>query len=152
VNTDLICPDPMMHLPLDQIGQAAMAGIDPNFHKRVSYRDIIVAGRNFGCGSSRELAPIALKSCDIGAIIAEYFARIFFRNCIAIGLPILECRGISKVSERDVLTINLLSGVIENLTKKEKYYGMRHPNFLDILKAGNIISWIKDIKTVPWSF
>jgi len=106
INTDLICPGPFMRLPIDQIGQAAMAGIDPEFHKKIVRGDIIVAGENFGSGSSRELAPLALKKVGVGAIVAEYFARIFFRNCIALGFPILEFKGASKsVDEGDVIEV-----------------------------------------------
>jgi len=145
INTDFICPGPMMRLPLDQLGQAAMAGINPDFHKRVSKNDVIVAGKNFGSGSSRELAPLALKKAGIGAVVAEYFARIFFRNCIAMGLPILECRGISeKVEEGDTVQIDVAKGEIINVTKKEKYVGTKYPKeFLEIFEAGGIVPWLK---------
>lgn len=144
VNTDLMCPGPYMRLPIDQLGQAAMAGIDPNFPKKISKGDIIVAGKNFGSGSSRELAPLALKKAGIGGIVAVYFARIFYRNCIAIGFPIIECEeAVEKVDEGDRLKIDLLTGEIKNLTKNEQYRGTKHPEeFLEIFKSGGIIPWI----------
>jgi len=145
INTDLICPGPLMRLPIDQIGKAAMAGIDPDFSKKISKGDIIVAGENFGSGSSRELAPLALKKADIAAVVAEYFARIFMRNCISIGFPLIACKGISKIVEQgDVLQINLATGEIENLTKNETYAGWKFPKeFIEIFEAGGIIEWLK---------
>ena len=152
VNTDLICPGPLMRLPLDQIHQAAMAGIDPDFYKKISKGDIIVAGENFGSGSSRELAPLALKKAGVSAIVAEYFARIFFRNCIAIGFPIIECKGISKkVNEGDIIQIDVATGEIKNITRNEVYVGIKFPKqFLEIFEAGGIIPWIKKRKTPPF--
>lgn len=145
INTDLICPGPYMRLPLDQIGQAAMAGIDPDFHKKISKGDIIVAGANFGSGSSRELALLALKMAGIGGIVAKYFGRIFYRNCIALGFPIIECdEAFNKVDEGDELEIDFSTGVIKNLTKNEEYRGTKYPEeFLEIFQAGGIIPWIK---------
>ncbi len=145
VNTDLMCPGPYMRLPLDQIGQAAMAGIDPDFHEKISKGDIIVAGKNFGSGSSRELAPLALKKAGIGGIVAVYFARIFYRNCIALGFPIIECdEAVDKVDEGDELEIDLYTGRIRNTTKNEEYTGTKYPEeFLEIFRSGGIIPWIK---------
>lgn len=150
INTDLICPGPLMRLPLDQIGQAAMAGIDPEFYKKISKGDLIVAGENFGSGSSRELAPLALKEAGISAIVAEYFARIFFRNCIALGFPILECKGISKkVDEGHIIELDVSTGRIKNLTNNQIYDGTRYPKeFLEIFEAGGIIPWMKKRGTV----
>lgn len=145
INTDLICPGPYMRLPLDQMGQAAMAGIDLDFHKKISKGDIIVAGANFGSGSSRELALLALKMAGIGGIVAKYFGRIFYRNCIALGFPTIECdEAFNKVDEGDELEIDFSTGVIKNLTKNEEYKGTKYPEeFLEIFQAGGIIPWIK---------
>jgi 3-isopropylmalate/(R)-2-methylmalate dehydratase small subunit len=145
VNTDLMCPGPYMRLPIDQISQAAMAGIDPDFHKKISKGDIIVAGKNFGSGSSRELAPLALKKAGIGGIVAVYFARIFYRNCIALGFPIMECNeAVEKVDEGDELEIDFYTGEIKNTTKGEEYRGTKYPEeFLEIFQSGGIIPWIK---------
>ena len=145
INTDLICPGPYMRLPLDQMGQAAMAGIDIDFHKKISKGDIVVAGANFGSGSSRELALLALKMAGIGGIVAKYFGRIFYRNCIALGFPTIECdEAYNKVDEGDELEIDFSTGVIKNLTKNEEYKGTKYPEeFLEIFQAGGIIPWIK---------
>lgn len=145
ISTDLICPGHLICLPLDQIGQAAMAGIDPEFHRKISKGNIIVAGKNFGCGSSRELAPFALKQVGVGAVVSEYFARIFFRNCIALGFPIMECKGITKkVSEGDTLQIDPLTGRINNLTKGVKCTGTKYSKeFADIFKVGGIVEYVK---------
>jgi 3-isopropylmalate/(R)-2-methylmalate dehydratase small subunit len=146
INTDLICPGPYMRLPLKQIRQAAMAGIDPEFHQKISNGDIIVAGKNFGSGSSRELAPLALKTAGVGGVVAAYFGRIFFRNCIALGFPIIECEeAAEKIDEGDTIKIHLLSGKIINLTRQEEYTGKKLPEeFTEIFKAGGIITWIKN--------
>lgn len=146
VNTDVMCPGPAMRLPLDQIGQAAMTGIDPDFPKKIRKGDIIVAGKNFGSGSSRELAPLALKKAGIGGVVAGYFARIFYRNCIAIGFPIIECEeAVDRVDEGDELEIDLYKGRVRNVTKNEEYTGTAYPEeFLDIFRAGGIIPWIKE--------
>lgn len=152
INTDLICPGPYMRLPLDQIGQAAMAGIDPDFHKKISEGDVIVAGENFGSGSSRELAPLALKKAGISGIVAVYFARIFYRNCIALGFPVIECaEAVDKVDEGDELEINLHTGKIRNTTKNEEYEGTRYPEeFLEIFQSGGIIPWMINLESKPW--
>lgn len=145
INTDLICPGPYMRLPMDQMAQAAMAGIDPNFYKKISKGDIIVAGENFGSGSSRELAPLALKMAGISGIVAKYFARIFYRNCIALGFPIIECKEApDKIDEGDKLEIDFSKGRIRNVTKNEEYIGLKYPKeFLEIFQSGGIIPWIK---------
>ena len=145
VNTDLMCPGPYMRLPIEQIGQAAMAGIDPDFHKKISKGDLIVAGKNFGSGSSRELAPLALQKAGIGGIVAVYFARIFYRNCIALGFPTIECdEAVDKVDEGDELEIDLYTGRIRNTTKNEEYTGTKYPEeFLEIFQSGGIIPWVK---------
>ena len=125
INTDLICPGPYMRLPLDQLGQAAMAGIDPDFHKKISKGDIVVAGANFGSGSSRELAPIALKMAGVGGVVAKYFARIFYRNCIAIGFPIIECDDApDRINEGDQLEMDLLNGRYPHIVG---HYRFKHP-------------------------
>lgn len=152
INTDLICPGPYMRLPLSQIGQAAMAGIDPDFHIKISEGDIIVAGENFGSGSSRELAPLALKKAGIGGIVAGYFARIFYRNCIALGFPIIECdEAVDKINEGNEIQIDLYTGKIRNTTKNEDYIGTSYPEeFLEIFQSGGIIPWIRNTESKPW--
>jgi 3-isopropylmalate/(R)-2-methylmalate dehydratase small subunit len=145
INTDIICPGSFLSNIQDpeKLGIAAMAGLDPDFHKKISKGDIIVAGDNFGSGSSRETAPLALKMAGVGAVVAESTARIFFRNAIAVGLPVIECKGISKkVSQGDELEIHMPSGEIKNKSKKEIYYGMKLSKLLmEILMQGGLIRW-----------
>ena len=118
---------------------------DKDFSKKVKNGDIIVAGENFGCGSSREHAPIALKTAGIGAIIAKSFARIFYRNSFNTGLLILECKESDKIDENNELQIDINSGVITNLTKNEKYKFEPIPEFMqELLKSGGLINYAKE--------
>lgn len=107
--------------------------------------DIIVGGSNFGCGSSREHAPIAIKGADISLVIAKTFARIFFRNCINIGLPILECpEVIDAVSTGDELEIDLEKGIIKNTTSGTEYASAKYPPFMqELITAGGLVEWVK---------
>ena len=118
---------------------------DKDFSKKVKNGDIIVAGENFGCGSSREHAPIALKAAGIGAVIAKSFARIFYRNSFNTGLLIFECKESDKIDENDELKIDVNSGVITNLTKNEKYKFEPIPEFMQkLLKSGGLINYAKE--------
>lgn len=118
---------------------------DKDFSKKVKNGDIIVAGENFGCGSSREHAPIALKAAGIGAVIAKSFARIFYRNSFNTGLLILECKDSDKIDENDEIKIDINSGVITNLTKNEKYKFEPIPEFMqELLKSGGLINYAKE--------
>ncbi|MDU5325914.1 3-isopropylmalate dehydratase small subunit [Campylobacter ureolyticus] len=118
---------------------------DKDFSKNVKNGDIIVAGENFGCGSSREHAPIALKAAGIGTVIAKSFARIFYRNSFNTGLLILECKESDKIDENDELKIDVNSGVITNLTKNEKYKFEPIPEFMqELLKSGGLINYAKE--------
>ncbi len=107
--------------------------------------DIIVGGKNFGCGSSREHAPIAIKGAGIALVIAKTFARIFFRNCINIGLPILESQDVADDAENgDILEVNLVEGVIKNITKGKEYRSVKYPDFMqELINAGGLINWVK---------
>lgn len=113
--------------------------------------DFIVAGENFGCGSSREHAPIALKAAGVSAVIAKSFARIFYRNAINIGLPILECKEAAKeIHQGDLLEVNLAKGEIKNLTSKMIYHAQPFPEFMrKIIKAGGLINYLKSKRRKP---
>jgi len=127
-----------------ELGSHCMENISPDFVKKVTKGDIIVAGKNFGCGSSREHAPLAIKGCGIRAVIAESFAAIFFRNAINIGLPFLELKSTSDIKDGDVLQIELESGLIRNLTQGEDYHTQPFPAFLqEIVEKGGLINWVK---------
>lgn len=119
VNTDYIISGKYKFKTLDEkeMAKHVMEGLDPEFYKKISPGDFIVAGRNFGCGSSREQAPIAIKAAGISAVIAKSFARIFFRNSINIGLPAIECKEIEKINNNDELDVNMENGKIINKTK-----------------------------------
>ncbi|KON29306.1 3-isopropylmalate dehydratase [miscellaneous Crenarchaeota group-15 archaeon DG-45] len=146
VNTDLISPGRYLELtdPLE-MARHAMEGIDPSFPERVSPGDIVVAGRNFGLGSSREHAPLALKHAGVGAVVAESFARIFYRNAINIGLPALECRGVAAaVGDGDTLEIDLSSGSVVNVGTGARLRSTPLPEFmLAILSEGGLTSYLR---------
>lgn len=147
IDTDQIYPGRYLEITNKKdIASHCMEGVRPGFAEQVSQNDIIVAGRNFGCGSSREHAAITLKESGIGAVIADSFARIFYRNAINLGLPVIVCKGISeKVSENDKLIVNLVTGEIKNLTKNEMYQAEGLPTYImDILAAGGIKPLFKE--------
>ncbi len=146
VNTDLISPGKYLELtdPME-IARHAMEGIDPTFHERVGVGDIVVAGKNFGCGSSREHAPLALKYLGVGAVVAESYARIFYRNAINIGLTALECPGIAgSVDEGDVIEIDLTGGVITNTVKGVRLRFTPLPEFMvEVLNEGGLTAYLR---------
>ena len=121
-----------------------MEDIDTEFIKKVMKGDIIVARKNFGCGSSREHAPIAIKAAGVSCVIAETFARIFYRNAINIGLPIIECPEASQdIDNGDEVEINFDTGVITNLTKNRTYKGQAFPEFMQkIIASEGLINYI----------
>jgi len=145
VNTDYIIPGKYLELTdPDEMAKHVMEGIDTDFSKRVKQGDVIIGGRNFGLGSSREHAPLALKHSGVGAIIAEGYARIFYRNAINLGLPVLECEDISKIIKTgDEIEINLEKGIIRiNKEKKLKFQPV--PEFMKkILELGGLREYIK---------
>jgi 3-isopropylmalate/(R)-2-methylmalate dehydratase small subunit len=147
VNTDEIIPARYLNTTDPTIlSKYCMEDIDKNFVKNVKSGDIIVAENNFGCGSSREHAPIAIKAVGISAVIANSFARIFFRNSINIGLPILESpEAVKAIKSGDIIKINLNEGIIKNVTKNESYQSQPFPEFMQkIIKAGGLLGYIKN--------
>jgi 3-isopropylmalate/(R)-2-methylmalate dehydratase small subunit len=145
VDTDTIIPSKFLVLRNpEEFGAHAMEGLDKQFPQKVKSCGILVAGKNFGCGSSREQAPLALKYAGVHCIVAESFARIFYRNAINIGLPVLECHGAhSETDNGDDLKIILSKGVIINKTKNKTYQGTRLPRFLlKILESGGLIEYL----------
>lgn len=146
VNTDEIIPARYLNTAdADELARHCMEDIDKEFVKKISNGDIIVAGKNFGCGSSREHAPIAIKTAGISCVIAEGFARIFFRNAINIGLPILEVKDTSKIKSGDELEVDLAEGIIKNRTRNETYNSTPFPDFLlNIINAGGLMNYMKN--------
>jgi len=147
IDTDLILPGRYLVLRCESdLAEHVMEGADPEFSKKVNKGDIIVGGKNFGCGSSREHAPIAIKGAGISAVVAESFARIFYRNSINVGLPLIEIKDISKhVSEGDELEINMEKGILKNLTTDEEFEIKGLPDFMvEILNKGGLIPHLKE--------
>lgn len=147
VDTDVIIPARYLNVPEPaELAKHCMEDIDVDFAKKVNKGDIIVANKNFGCGSSREHAPIAIKASGVSCVIAETFARIFYRNAINIGLPIIECPEAAKgIDEGDEVEIDFDSGKIINKTKNEEYQGQAFPEFMQkIIKAEGLINYINN--------
>lgn len=148
VNTDdIIAAKYLVSTDAKELGRHCLESIRPDFVSSVNPGDIIVAGKNFGCGSSREHAPLAIKGCGIQAVVALSFAAIFFRNAINIGLPFLELERAEEIAEGDMLEIDLAGGIINNLTKNKIYKMQPFPEFLQgIVKEGGLINWVKKYK------
>ena len=146
VDTDVILPGKyLVHTDPMELAKHAMEGLDPKFTQRVGDGAILVGGKNFGCGSSREQAPLALKYAGVKCVLAESFARIFYRNAITIGLPVLVCTGVSgKVKEGDMLTVNLQTGKVEDKTNGSVLQATKLPEFImEILGNGGLIEHLK---------
>ncbi|MCX5695077.1 MAG: 3-isopropylmalate dehydratase small subunit [Candidatus Omnitrophica bacterium] len=145
INTDdIISAKYLVSTDAKELGAHCLEAIAPDFVKKVTPGDIIVAGNNFGCGSSREHAPVAIKGAGIQAVIAKSFAAIFFRNAINIGLPFLESDDATKIKEGDLIEIDLDGGIIKNLTQNVTYKTQEFPEFLQALvKEGGLLNWIK---------
>lgn len=139
VDTDVIIPARYLNTSDEkELASHCMCDLDETFIQRVNPGDIMVAGYNFGCGSSREHAPIAIKASGISCVIAKTFARIFYRNSINIGLAILECEEASeKISEQDEVSIDFDTGIITNITKNETYQAQPFPAFIKQIIAAN---------------
>jgi 3-isopropylmalate/(R)-2-methylmalate dehydratase small subunit len=146
IDTDVILPGKYLVLvdPYD-LAKHALEGLDPDFPEKAKKGVIIVGGKNFGCGSSREQAPLALKYSGVKCVIAETFARIFFRNAINIGLPVIECKGISTaVDDGDELAVDFEAGTVQNLSKGKSFQVAKLPPFiLKILSDGGLIEYLR---------
>ena len=146
VNTDVIIPARYLNISEPaELAKHCMEDIDKDFLNSVEPGDIIVATTNFGCGSSREHAPLAIKAAGISCIIAKSFARIFFRNAINIGLPLLECEeAVDKTEAGDLLEVELSTGKIKNLTRGMEFTAKPYPDFMaELISAGGLIEYTK---------
>lgn len=146
IDTDVILPGPyLVHTDPYELAKHAMEGLDPKFPEKAAKGVIVVGAKNFGCGSSREQAPIALKYSGVKCVLAESFARIFYRNAITIGLPVLVCAGISrKVKEGDTLVVSLQTGKIEDITNGSVLQATKLPEFImEILEDEGLINHLK---------
>ena len=146
IDTDVIIPARYLNTSdPKELASHCMEDIDKEFSRRVQPGDVMIGGKNFGCGSSREHAPIAIKESGISCVIAATFARIFYRNAINIGLPIVECPEASeKIQPGDKVSVDFDTGVITNLTRSERYQGEPFPPFIQgIIAAGGLMNAIK---------
>jgi len=146
VDTDAIIPARYLNISDPaELAKHCMEDIDKDFIKRVKAGDIMMATTNFGCGSSREHAPLAIKAAGISCIIAKSFARIFFRNAINIGLPLLECdEAVDKTEAGDTLEVDLASGRIKNLTRGTEFGAKPYPDFMgELIAAGGLVEYTK---------
>ncbi len=144
IDTDRIIPGKYTKtLDTASLAEHVMEDLDPDFLKKMNTGDVVVAGDNFGCGSSREQAPVALKVAGVSAVIARFFARIFFRNAINIGLPVLEIPD-HDIAFGDVLEINFTEGVVKNITQGKEYKATKIPKvMMDIMQEGGLTAYLK---------
>ena len=145
VDTDVIIPARYLAImDVAELSSHCMEDIDNTFVSRVNPGDIMVAGKNFGCGSSREHAPLVIRESGVGCVIAQTFARIFYRNAINIGLPIIECEeAAGDIEEGDIVHVDFDSGIITNETKQKSYKGQPFPEFMqNIIKAKGLVNYI----------
>jgi len=142
INTDLIIPGKYLELGNDEVSDFAMSGIDPDFTKKIKIGDVIVAGKNFGSGSSRETAPIAIKGSGIACVIAESFSRIFFRNAINIGLPIAEIKNTSAIRTGEMIEVYIEEGKV--ICESGEIYESSKiaEDILLILQSGGLMPYI----------
>ena len=145
VDTDVIIPARYLVTSDEKsLAEHCMEDIDETFVPGVLKGDIIAAGNNFGCGSSREHAPISIKGSGVSCVVAKSFARIFYRNAINIGLPILECAEADRISRGDIIEINLAEGSITNKTKGETYHAKPFPEFLQkLIGLGGLVPYVR---------
>ena len=147
VNTDVIIPARYLNVSdPDELAKHCMEDIDKDFINKVQPGDIIMATTNFGCGSSREHAPLAIKAAGVSCVIAKSFARIFFRNAINIGLPLLECEeAVENTGDGDLLEVDLSSGEIKNGNKNMTFTAKPYPDFMaELISAGGLIEYTKN--------
>ncbi len=146
IDTDRVIPARYLNTSdPKELARHCMEDADPEFAKKVRPGDIIVADKNFGCGSSREHAPIAIKACGVSTVIAKSFARIFYRNAFNVGLPIFESEeAADRIKEGDEIEVESNTGVIRNITRSEEYRADPIPSFMqELLSAGGLMEWVK---------
>lgn len=145
INTDIISPPQYMELGIEESAKYAMCALEPDFAEKVKSKKILVAGKNFGSGSSRETSPLSLKYLGVEVIVAEFFARIFYRNAINVGLIVVECKDAGGIREDDVVQIDYAEGIIRNLTKNEEYGCSRIPEHLmHLIEEGGLVNALKN--------
>ncbi len=147
IDTDVIIPARYLNTSdPEELTRHCLEDLDSNFVDKMSKGDLIVAGENFGCGSSREHAPLAIKAAGVSAVIASSFARIFYRNALNIGLPILECpEAVENISQGDEVQVEIAAGLITNLSKNQEYQAVAFPDFMQkLIQAGGLINYLRE--------
>jgi 3-isopropylmalate/(R)-2-methylmalate dehydratase small subunit len=153
INTDLIIAGKykLSITGIDELSKHAMEALMPDFAGKVEKGDVIVAGKNFGCGSSREQAPLVLKHLGVAAVIAKSFARIFYRNAINIGLPAVECEDVGDIEAGNLLEVDLTKGYIKNVSEDTVYAVRPLPSEVwEILSEGGLVNYVKKHGKLPW--
>ena len=145
VDTDVITPGIYVDAPMPEMKKHVLESLNPRFPAEVKPGEIIVAGKNFGCGSSRETAPDAIQALGVAAVIADSFARIFFRNAVAIGLPVLPCPGVQEIfQEGEEAELDLFQATVRNVTTGRMLSGEGfHPDILEIISQGGALNVLK---------
>ena len=144
INTDIISPPQYMELGIEESSKYAMSAVEPKFAEKVKQQKIIVAGDNFGSGSSRETSPLSLKYLGVDAVVAKFFARIFYRNSINVGLLVVECVDTDRIQENDCVIIDYKAGIIKNLSRREQYVCSKIPDHLiQLIEAGGLVEYLK---------
>ncbi len=148
IDTDIILPGRyLIYTDEERLSEHCMEGLVPDFKDQVSEGDFILGGTNFGCGSSREHAPIAIKGCGISAVIAESFARIFYRNATNVGVPLLEAPGVSElIEDGEEIEVDMENGIIKSESGKECEFKKLPPFMLEILESGGLINYLRNQK------
>ncbi|WP_458010854.1 3-isopropylmalate dehydratase small subunit [Candidatus Solincola sp.] len=147
IDTDVIIPARYLTATTaEELGAHCLEDLDPDFARKVKPGDILVAEENFGSGSSREHAPLAIKGCGVSCVIASSFARIFYRNAINVGLPILECpEAVADTSTGDRLRVDLEAGTVENLTTGNRFQAQPFPDFMqEIISRGGLVEYVRE--------
>lgn len=144
INTDVIAPGKYLKLSNAEMANHVFEGIDPELSGKIKPGDIVVGGANFGSGSSRESAPAAIKYAGVNAVVAVFFARIFFRNAINLGLPVLECPEANKIQQGDQLEIDMLNGFVRNLTQGQVYQASILPEHIqELIQVGGLVPYLE---------
>ncbi|HAD06123.1 MAG TPA: 3-isopropylmalate dehydratase [Anaerolineaceae bacterium] len=148
IDTDVISPAAYIDLPVNEMKVHALEAVNPKFPSEVKKGDVVLAGKNFGCGSSRETAAEVLKALGVGCVVAESFGRIFFRNCLAIGLPILICKGVTEhFEDGDPIEVDIGTAVLTNLATGKCYQAdLLSEEMKTVLARGGVVSLLKELK------
>lgn len=146
INTDIISPPAYMELSIKEAAKYTMAPVDPDFAAKFKPGDILVAEKNFGSGSSRETAPLCLRELGVKLILAQDFARIFYRNAINLGILVVECADTPKIADGDVVQVDVLGGKVTNTTRNETYAATKMPeHILKLVEAGGLIPYLETV-------